>query len=227
MADTCAHCGAKLTQAGIFSAANKLLADGDVRLINFVRGEESLEFCNSCGDPLRQAALDQLVAERDKLKQQIEERVSFFPVMTVGVLPGNNDYLALGLVTANVTVGTGMFNEWSQGFSDLFGAVSQNSGMAFKVNKGEAIARGILVHKALALGGNCVIGVDLDYGITTNNAATINMQGTAVSVPDLKAILGGRAYEMATWISWAWQRGRQINRWMQGNIQPGDQYGTE
>lgn len=227
MADVCANCGSKITLAGIFSAANQVLPAEEIAMVNFVHGADYQELCNSCGGSLRQEVYDRLNGEREKLKSDISARLSFFPILTVGVLPKGNEYLAMGLVTANVTVGTGIFNEFSQGFSDMFGAVNQNSGMALKVNKGEAAARSIIIQKALQIGGNCIIGADLDYGVTNNNAATINMQGTAVLIPDLSQILGRKSAEMANWISWAWGRSQKINRWMSGNILPDDQFVTE
>lgn len=99
--------------------------------------------------------------------------------------------------------------------------------MAFKVSKGEALVKAILVRKALDLGAICIIGTDIDYGTTTNNAATVNMQGAAVLVPDLAAILGGRAHEMTVWILWAWSRVQSLSRWLRGDIQPGDTLATE
>jgi uncharacterized protein YbjQ (UPF0145 family) len=227
MSETCAHCGSKISQAGIFSNANLRVSDEDLRMVNFVNGSDHAELCDNCGGELREGARARLSGEREQLKTDIEARLSFFPTLTVGVLPQGNAYRAIGLVTANVTVGTGLFNEISQGVSDMFGAVNQSTGMAFKVNKGEAIAKAILVRKALELGANCIIGTDIDYGTTTNNAATVNMQGTAVLVPDLAAILGGRAHEMTVWILWAWSRVQSLSRWLRGDIQPGDTLATE
>lgn len=227
MSETCAHCGSKISQAGIFSNANLRVSDQDLRMVNFVNGSDHAELCDNCGGGLREDARARLSGEREQLKTDIEARLSFFPTLTVGVLPHGNAYRAIGLVTANVTVGTGLFNEISQGVSDMFGAVNQNTGMAFKVNKGEAVAKAILVRKALELGANCIIGTDIDYGTTTNNAATVNMQGTAVLVPDLAAILGGRAHEMTVWILWAWSRVQSLSRWLSGDIQPGDTLATD
>lgn len=227
MAEVCAKCSSKLSQAGIFSNQNLRLSAEEIRLVNFVNGSDYSELCDKCGGGLRKEAQAKLADEREQLKADIEARLPFFPTLTVGVLPHGNVYQALGLVTANVTVGTGLFNEFSQGVSDMFGAVNQNSGMAFKANKGEAAAKAILVRKALDLGANCIIGTDIDYGVTTNNAATVNMQGTAVLVPDLSQILGGRAHEMTTWIIWAWSRVQMLNRWLRGDIQPGDVYAIE
>lgn len=227
MADTCAGCGAKFTQQGIFSNANQRLSTEDLTIVNFVNGTDHLELCDACGGTLRDAARARLGDERDKLKADVNARLSYFPSLTVNVLPGSNTYQALGLVTANVTVGTGIFNEVSQSVSDLFGAVNENSGMAFKVNRGEGAAKAILVRKALEMGANCIIGTDIDYGVTTNNAATVNMQGTAILVPELGAILGGRALEMTTWILWAWARMQLLNRWLHGDVQPGDKLSTD
>lgn len=67
--------------------------------------------------------------------------------------------------------------------------------MALKVNSGEAAARSIVVNKAIALGANCIIGVDIDYGTTANNAATVTMQGTTVVIRTLVEVLSDDMFE--------------------------------
>ncbi|MBW6525259.1 YbjQ family protein [Sphingomonas sp. RHCKR7] len=48
---------------------------------------------------------------------------------------------------------------------------------------------------ALASGANCILAVDIDYGTTGNNAATVNMQGTAVVIANLSAVLAEDTFD--------------------------------
>lgn len=222
MSEQCVNCDRKITSGTIMWDPNAYLENDDVRLVNFALNAEYVALCERCGTDLRREAYDTLRSERDRVRKLIEEKVPNFPMMTVGTLPGSVSYRIFGMVTANVTVGTGLFNEFSQGFSDLFGKVNSESGMAHKVNQGEGAARGILVHKAIQMGANCIIGVDVDYGVTNNNAATINMQGTAVSVPDLASVLTSDGCEAFDRIVHAWRGLGDIDRWIDGRMKPGE-----
>jgi len=222
MADACSNCGEKITDGGFLSGPNPRLSDGSLRIINFVNGTEAEEMCNKCGSGASANAAYAIDNERDRIKSGLRKVALDFPMMTIGALPGSADFRVLGMVTANVTVGTGLFNEFSQGFSDFVGAVNTQSGMASKVNKGEAAARQLLVQRAMQLGANSIIGVDVDYGVTNNNAATVNMQGTAVRIANLSAVLGEEACKAAEWLGWAWGRLNKLDRWALGDIHEGE-----
>ena len=131
-------------------------------------------------------------------------------------IPNDAQVKIIGLITANVTVGTGLFNEWSQGFSDMFGVVNVDSGMAHKVNQGEGAARAILAKKARSMGGNCVLGIDIDYGQTTNNAATVNMQGTAAYISNLQDIMTAAAFAQAENLEASFARGQELGVLLSG-----------
>ena len=103
----------------------------------------------------------------------------------------------------------------------MFGATSTNSGMAHKVNIGEATARAIIVTKALKAGANCILGVDIDYGTTANNAATVNMQGTAASIANLDEILADPEFAKAQEFETAYTRARELARWLRGEFEAG------
>lgn len=224
MAEQCVNCGAKITSGTLLSSPNHVLPPEQIRVVNFVEGSDYEGLCDKCGQQLFADALHKLSREFDEHKNYLDRSVPEFPMLTVGVLPGANEYLALGMVTANVAVGTGLFNEFSQGISDLFGAVNEQSGMALKVNKGEAAARSILVKKALGMGGNAIIGVDVDYGVTTNNAATVNMQGTAVAIANAASVFGEDVAKIVGRIDASWRRVKQLSRWSQGDIRDGEVY---
>ena len=222
MSDDCANCGATITQGSTFKAPNERKSEKTVAFVNFISGAEYAELCGKCGVmPISQAknVVDQELREK---VQYVQDRVTDFPMVTMSWLPSNADVKLKNMVTANVTVGTGFFSEFSQGFSDFTGATNVNSGMSHKVNKGEAAARSILVTKALSLQANCILGVDIDYGTTGNNAATVNMQGTAAFIANLDAVLHADDFARAQSLIEAYDRIAELRRWRAGDI-PADE----
>jgi uncharacterized protein YbjQ (UPF0145 family) len=157
-------------------------------------------------------------SELEKCQNYLTDNIIDFPMMTIGHFPVSVIFKIHAMVTANVSVGTGIFNEMSQGLSDIFGMTNSASGMALKVNSGEATARAILAKKALSSGANCIIGVDVDYGMTANNAATVNMQGTAVYVENINEILSPQLFCNANKIAEKYTRANEIGRLLRGDI---------
>ena len=70
----------------------------------------------------------------------------------------------------------------------------------------------------MSIGANCVIGVDIDYGTTANNAATVNMQGTAAVISNLEAVLHADELAKAAALHEAYARIGQLRRWRRGDI---------
>lgn len=218
MSDNCGNCGATITNGSAFKSANLRRNESWVRLANFINSTDYTDLCSKCGDaPISEAhaRIDGYIAEKVAF---ITEHITDFPMFTVAWLPANIEIRFKTMITANVTVGTGLFNEFSQGVSDFFGSVNTQSGMSAKVNQGEATARSILVSKALATGANCIVGVDIDYGVTTNNAATINMQGTAAFIENMPVLLQTAELERAQAIHSAHESVVQLRQWRVGNI---------
>ena len=157
-------------------------------------------------------------SELERENMYANAHVLDFPMFTVATLPANVDIRLKNMITANVTVGTGLLSEFSQSVSDLTGATNVGTGMSFKANKGEATARSILVTKAIAMKANCIVGVDIDYGVTGNNAATVNMQGTAALIANLDAIMTPDDQEKADKLTAVFMRIQQLNRWQSQDI---------
>lgn len=218
MSDECANCGANVTSGSTFKAPNERKGPKTIAFVNFISSTDYPDLCGKCGEaPVTEAyaIIDREIAERTKF---IQDRITDFPMFTIAWLPSTADVKLKNMITANVTVGTGFFSEFSQGFSDFTGAVNISSGMSYKVNKGEAAARSILVTKAVSLNANCIVGVDIDYGITANNAATINMQGTAALISNLDSILHADELAKARALDGAYARITQLRQWRKGDI---------
>lgn len=220
----CGTCGAEIHNGRLLSDPNMRLNPAEVQLINFYSGEDYAELCQKCGNELHSKAVREIKHQRNITRERLETVLLDFPMMTIGALPTATRYHVVGLVTANISVGTGIFNEFSQGISDLFGAVNSETGMAFKVNRGEAAARMIISQKAIQMGANCIIGVDVDYGVTGNNAATVNMQGTAIKLDDLTSVLSPDLCSNAEQIARAVSRLADINRWLNLEFVDGEIY---
>ena len=218
MSNQCKNCGLDFVEPGVFKVGNLRLPQNKVEFVNFMLDQKFEELCEKCGtdqfDQCHYSVEKQINEYRDKLQVNLP----YFPMLTIGTLPPHITLRYIGLVTANVTVGTGLFSEFSQGVSDMFGAVNTESGMAHKVNSGEATARAVIATKAMNLGANCVIGVDIDYGVTANNAATVNMQGTAVDIDNLADMLDPTVLAGAERISAAFAKVQQLQRWLRGDF---------
>ena len=213
MSNQCANCGAAFTEGGTFKAPNHPKKQATVSFVNLVNNSEYKELCDRCGENPSGQAFARVTDEISEKTQFIQGRFTDFPMFTLSWLPAQIEVTLKNMITANITVGTGFFSEFSQGLSDLTGAVNVDSGMSYKVNKGEASARSIIVMKALSLGANCVLGVDIDYGTTANNAATINMQGTAAVVANIEALLHPDALQGLNALQEAFARIVELRRW--------------
>jgi|GEM_PF-1909859 uncharacterized protein YbjQ (UPF0145 family) len=218
MNDVCLNCGSAITQGAKFRSPNLRKKPETVAYVNFIHETKYPDLCEKCGPVLVQEAYSIIDRRISEQLEVIQSRIVDYPMFTMSWLPASIDVRFKGMITANVTVGTGFFSEFSQGFSDFTGAVNVKSGMSHKVNKGEAAARSILVEKAMALGANCVIGVDIDYGTTANYAATINMQGTAALVSNLDALVHADELAKAHELQQAYDRVAELSRWRAGQI---------
>lgn len=202
---------------GVVDRYNQLIGNFSERLESILNTNAAeVERFRALGDEADQRA--QFKAEQESWMGYIKANIVDFPMMTISQVPLGAKCRIKAMVTANATVGTGMFNELSQGFSDMFGMTNTTSGMALKVNSGEAAVRAIIANKAMAMGANCVIGVDIDYGVTNNNAATVNMQGTAVVISNLSEILDDAEFAKAEKIAMAYARIKELGRWLRGEF---------
>lgn len=219
MVQQCGNCNAALGGSA-FRSANELKSPEKVAFVNYITRSNYPQLCGKCGGPPLDQAYEAIDAELDRQIEFVQSHISYFPMFSTAWLPPSIDVRLMPMITANVTVGTGIFNEWSQGLSDLIGAVNTSSGMSLKVNKGEATARSILVSKARDAKANCIISVDIDYGFTGNNAATINMQGTPASIRNLDSLMEPKDIENAGRLEQAFVRIAQLRRWRTGDISP-------
>lgn len=103
-------------------------------------------------------------------------------VSTTAVLEGRpvKDYL--GVVTGEVIVGANMFRDLFASITDLVGGRSGQYEQVLARARTEAIEE--MTEQARQLGGNAVIGVDLDYEVIGQHGSMlmVSVSGTAVAI---------------------------------------------
>ena len=89
----------------------------------------------------------------------------------------------IGIVSAEVVLGTGFLSEFGAGFADLLG--SRAGKFQDKLKEAREITLAELKRKARALEANAIVGLDLDYSVLSNNMLMVVANGTAARVVPL------------------------------------------
>lgn len=101
-------------------------------------------------------------------------------VTTTNTVDGYQIRSYLGIVTGETILGANVFKDFMAGLSDIFGGRSK----AYEATLAEARNAALqeLMDRAMELGANAVIGVDLDYETVGQNGSMlmVNASGTAV-----------------------------------------------
>ena len=176
----CPHCGETLKKSA-FGTGNALLTDAEVELINVAYGETRTHACTRCGRYKADSAALPLDNKFFDLQNRIVAASAAVPLLSISA-PDRWTYDCIGLVTAQSTTGTGIFSDITSAFTDLFGAQSKTYNN--KIRAGEDIARTSLRLQAIAMGGNAVLGVDVDYAEVGGTRAMLMvcMTGTVVTL---------------------------------------------
>ena len=101
-------------------------------------------------------------------------------VSTTALIEGRPVKHYLGVVTGEVIVGANLFRDLFASITDLVGGRSGKYEEVLGRARRQAIAE--MKSEALSLGGNAVIGVDLDYEVLGQNGSMlmVSCSGTAV-----------------------------------------------
>jgi len=101
---------------------------------------------------------------------------------TTGVLEGRPVQRYLGIVTGEVIVGANIFRDLFAGIRDIVGGRSGSYETVLADARRQAISE--MEAEAQKLGGNAVIGVDIDYEVIGANGSMlmVSTSGTAVLV---------------------------------------------
>ncbi|MCK9542226.1 MAG: heavy metal-binding domain-containing protein [Novosphingobium sp.] len=103
-------------------------------------------------------------------------------VTTTAVIEGQPVQRYIGIVTGEVIVGANIFRDLFASITDIVGGRSGKYEDVLARARREAIAE--MEAEAKKLGGNAVIGVDLDYEVLGSNGSMlmVSCSGTAVVV---------------------------------------------
>jgi uncharacterized protein YbjQ (UPF0145 family) len=105
-------------------------------------------------------------------------------VVTTPSLEGRVISLYLGLVSGEAILGANIFRDLFAGIRDIVGG--RSAAYEEELRKAKNIALGEMQEEAARLGGNAVVGVDLDYETITMGSGggmlMVSASGTAVVI---------------------------------------------
>ena len=101
-------------------------------------------------------------------------------VVTTNVVEGKKVARYLGLVSGEAILGANIFRDFFAGIRDIVGG--RSAAYEEELRKAKDIAIAEMTQQAQMLGGNAVIGVDLDYETIGANGSMlmVSASGTAV-----------------------------------------------
>ncbi len=120
------------------------------------------EYCSEC-------AKDILDKEQEKLI-----------FTTTHTVEGHKIEKYLGVESFEVVLGTGLFSEFSSSIDDFFG--SRSSAFEQKLGRAKKVAFQMMTKRAIEMGANAVVGIDLDYTEFSSNRVGLIVNGTFVKV---------------------------------------------
>ncbi len=187
----CPSCNAKI-KSGVFGS-NELFSDLKCELIAEINHNQMKVFCGKCSNGTYAAVLEKYNKKISDLQTQLKSRFYSIPIITAHS-PIKWDYTVLGMATAQTVIGTGLFSEIASSWTDLFGM--QSSAYNKKISINEELCKEQLRGKAMQLGGNAIIAVDIDYAEMGGEKGMIMvcMAGTVIKLHNLD-ILGSSSSE--------------------------------
>ena len=179
--ENCPNCNANLVKTGMFKKNAELLPISKTKFINEFTENKSERHCTHCGDSLYNEALTIYTKEKKQLNTYILNNIGKIPIVTVYNPQGWN-YKVLSLISAQSTTGTGVITDFTSSFTDFFGAKSGRHNKKLKVGENNCLNQ--LRLETIKIGGNAVIGTDIDYSEIGSGKGILMvcMAGTAVTV---------------------------------------------
>jgi len=180
----CPNCKSEIKE-GFFS--NQALSIPEVTLINDFGTGAASGYCYKCAAAFIIPALRKYRAELEIQKNIIQGLINHIPILSIQN-PLNWDYIAIGLVTSQSVLGTGLLSEFTSSFTDLFG--TQSGAYNKKLIEGETFCKNMLRKNALELGANAIIGADVDYSEagSLKGMLMVCIAGTAIKLKNPEVI---------------------------------------
>ncbi len=161
MADACSKCNKKLT--GI-NDTHRLIYKGET-------------YCIKCSESFRAEA-------EEEFRKEVEEKFDTILLTTTNNFDGYRIKRYIGIESSEIVMGTGIFSELSSSLSDAMG--NRSTGFESKMQKAKRDAFDKLKVMAIRIGGNAVVGIDIDYSEFSGNRTAIIANGTVVEIEPIK-----------------------------------------
>ena len=104
-------------------------------------------------------------------------------ITTTNTIEGKQIQKYLGIVTGETILGANFFKDFKAGLTNFFGG--RSGAYEQSLQESRDIAMSEMQQKVEQLGGNAIIGVDLDYSsidVNGSNMLMVNCSGTAVQI---------------------------------------------
>ncbi|WP_455168879.1 heavy metal-binding domain-containing protein, partial [Aegicerativicinus sediminis] len=144
-------------------------------------------YCQKCGNDLLSESSEKMKAEIAHYRKQLDKAIFQIPVVTTHS-PHGWDYKTIGIVTGQSTMGTGVLTELTSSITDAFGVSSGRHNT--KLKKGEDLCLAQLRSAAYEMGGNAIIGTDIDYSEIGSGKGILMvcMAGTVVNLQNTEVL---------------------------------------
>ena len=110
----------------------------------------------------------------------VRNAIAGIRMTTTPSIDGHLVHRYIDIESVEIVAGTGMFSEFGGDIADFFGA--RSTAFEQKLQRAKKTALDKLKYKAFELGGNAVIGIDLDYTEFSGNRIGLIANGTIVEV---------------------------------------------
>lgn len=186
----CPNCNAEI-KSPMFGSENWLLEGLKPEFINKFTNNSNLNYCSQCSKGLIEQALQEYekqrktkIALKNNKSTRLMELLHNVPIVTLHN-PQDWKYQSIEILSAQSVTGTGVITEIASSWTDFFGM--ESSRYNEKLKSGEERCKNILRFQALQMGGNAILGTDIDYSEAGAGKAMllVCMAGTAVKITNL------------------------------------------
>lgn len=109
-----------------------------------------------------------------------KHKIDHYLITTGSLLEGYQIDEYLGIVSGQVVLGTGMFSSFDASMSDWTGTEATAYSEKLDLAQNEALRRAVI--KSIRLGGNALIGIDVEHSVFVRDLIGVIVTGTSVKV---------------------------------------------
>ncbi|WBL42409.1 heavy metal-binding domain-containing protein [Algoriphagus halophytocola] len=148
---------------------------------------DSESYCKKCSETIIPEAKRNFFTLKNEAESYIKNHIAIIPIITLHS-PKDWDYTTLEIVSGQSVSGTGLISEIASNWTDFFGM--QSGSFNKKLKEGEDLCKAQLRIQTLNLGGNAIIGTDIDYSEAGGGKGMLMvcMAGTAIKIRNLDSL---------------------------------------